>query len=181
MPKERHRACQTRKHDSHLLLFEEYVLNHDLTLPPGHLFGSDTGLLNVGLHYKLDIANDVPVLTHIQLLLTLGKTHWYAEWLESGLDIKLLESHGGLILLGRYCTHPHQLNIYEMSCECSEWSLKYFVNLDDIMLPLYLWKLSWFRCIVFGEQNEDSFMVIESDERLFNTILYQELFATSMK
>nr|GFB86254.1 hypothetical protein [Tanacetum cinerariifolium] len=46
MPKERHRACPSRMHDSLLLSFQGYVLNHDLTLPPGHLFGGDTGLLN---------------------------------------------------------------------------------------------------------------------------------------
>nr|GEX45931.1 hypothetical protein [Tanacetum cinerariifolium] len=46
MPKKRHRACPTRTHDSHLLSFQEYILNPDLTLPPGHLFGGDTGLLN---------------------------------------------------------------------------------------------------------------------------------------
>nr|GEV29592.1 hypothetical protein [Tanacetum cinerariifolium] len=47
MPKEPHRACPTRMHDSILLSFQEYILNHDLTLPPVHLFGGDTGLLNV--------------------------------------------------------------------------------------------------------------------------------------
>nr|GEW97063.1 hypothetical protein [Tanacetum cinerariifolium] len=46
MPRECHRACPTRMHDSHLLSFQGYVLNHDSTLPPGHLFEGDTELLN---------------------------------------------------------------------------------------------------------------------------------------
>nr|GFB92390.1 hypothetical protein [Tanacetum cinerariifolium] len=46
MPRERHRACPTRMHDSHLLSFQGYVLNRSLIPPPDHLFGGDTGLLN---------------------------------------------------------------------------------------------------------------------------------------
>nr|GEX19941.1 hypothetical protein [Tanacetum cinerariifolium] len=55
MPKEHHRACPTRTHNSHLLPFQEYVLNHDSTLPPGHLIGGDMGLLNGKLQPKADI------------------------------------------------------------------------------------------------------------------------------
>nr|GFA48114.1 hypothetical protein [Tanacetum cinerariifolium] len=46
MPRERHQACPTRMHDSLLLSFQGYVLNHDLILLPGHLFEGDMGLLN---------------------------------------------------------------------------------------------------------------------------------------
>nr|GEX91156.1 hypothetical protein [Tanacetum cinerariifolium] len=47
MPKEHHRACLTRTHDSHILPSQEYVLNLDLTLPLGHWFRGDIGLLKV--------------------------------------------------------------------------------------------------------------------------------------
>nr|GEV44687.1 hypothetical protein [Tanacetum cinerariifolium] len=47
MPREHHRACPTRMHDSLLLSFQGYVLKHGLIPPPEHLFRGDTGLLNV--------------------------------------------------------------------------------------------------------------------------------------
>nr|GEU94258.1 reverse transcriptase domain-containing protein [Tanacetum cinerariifolium] len=55
MPRERHRACLTRMHDSHLLSFQGYVLNHDLILPSGHLFGGDTGLLNGKISQRVEM------------------------------------------------------------------------------------------------------------------------------
>nr|GEZ95624.1 hypothetical protein [Tanacetum cinerariifolium] len=46
-PRESHLACPTRMHGSRPLSFQGYVLNHGLIPPPDHLFGGDTGLLNV--------------------------------------------------------------------------------------------------------------------------------------
>nr|GEU64124.1 hypothetical protein [Tanacetum cinerariifolium] len=54
--------------------------------------------------------------------------------------------------------HPRGYNV---------WSVKYFVNLDDILRPYPTWRIptNW-SChdifsIVLGQQDEDSFMVIE--------------------
>ncbi|GJX79030.1 hypothetical protein Tco_0327179 [Tanacetum coccineum] len=108
------------------------------------------------LHYKIGIVNKTVVLTKIQLPLTLDEKF---PW-----DRKLYESRGTLLLLGRDSTHFHQLNVYEMRNGHSEWSLKYFVNLDDIMMPISEeWRIkNDVPCIALGEREEDSFMVIGS-------------------
>ncbi|GJS31356.1 SGNH hydrolase-type esterase domain-containing protein [Tanacetum coccineum] len=105
--------------------------------------------------YKLDIMNEHPVLTAIQLPETLDR--------KSRIRFKLFESRGCLLLLGKDYAHSKQLNIYEMRNGNSEWSVKYIVNLDDIMMPFpNFWMISkcvW--CTVLGEREEDSFMIID--------------------
>ncbi|GJX91445.1 hypothetical protein Tco_0344771 [Tanacetum coccineum] len=41
-PRERHPVCLTKRHDFRPLSFQEFFLNHDLTLQPAHLSGDDT-------------------------------------------------------------------------------------------------------------------------------------------
>ncbi|GJU26146.1 hypothetical protein Tco_1164767 [Tanacetum coccineum] len=113
------------------------------------------------LYVKLDILVNHPVLTTIQLPVKFDG--------ELFCDHKFFESCGCLLYVckdspGRY----HQLNIFEMRNGYSEWSPKYLVNLDDIMTPLPqnwgIYSSVW--CIVLGEREEDSFMVIESYEKV---------------
>nr|GEY76193.1 hypothetical protein [Tanacetum cinerariifolium] len=63
----------------------------------------------------------------------------------------------------------HQLSIYEMRTGCSEWSVKYHVNLNDIMMPFpEHWSIglcAW--CVVLGYREEDSFIVTE----LYNKVV----------
>nr|GEW56772.1 hypothetical protein [Tanacetum cinerariifolium] len=75
----------------------------------------------------LDIV-DNPVLTKIQTTLPVsvkGHVHY---------NRKLLKSHGSLLFLCKDGDSQH-LNIFEMKNEYCVWSVKYFVNLDDIMRP----------------------------------------------
>ncbi|GKC16210.1 hypothetical protein Tco_1012992, partial [Tanacetum coccineum] len=97
------------------------------------------------LHYKLDIVNEVPTLTNTRLPLS--------------LDGKLFESRGCLLLLGMGYTHSRQLNIYEMSNGCLEWSFKHSVNLGHNIEQILKWTIvSRIWRIVLGEQKEDSFL-----------------------
>nr|GEZ02795.1 hypothetical protein [Tanacetum cinerariifolium]GEZ06513.1 hypothetical protein [Tanacetum cinerariifolium] len=93
------------------------------------------------------------------------------------LDI-LFETRGCLLLLGMDGTRSQRLNIYEMRYGYSEWSFKYFVNLNDIIMPF---PERWFigsgvGCIALGEREEDSFMVLGFDG---NVILYKIVSKTS--
>ncbi|KAK9051346.1 hypothetical protein SSX86_027973 [Deinandra increscens subsp. villosa] len=82
---------------------------------------------------------------------------------------KLFESGGCLLLLctGRF--DLRHLSIYEMSKGCCSWSVKYVVDLDEIRVrypQTRRWKRpEWFcagvRCIMIGEKEEDSFLVME--------------------
>nr|GEY31535.1 hypothetical protein [Tanacetum cinerariifolium] len=78
---------------------------------------------------------------------------------------KLFESCGYLYLVG---TSTQDLSIYEMRKRYSKWSLKYVVNLDDVMMLLdenermpSKWDCSRIWSIVLGEREEDSFLVME--------------------
>ncbi|GJZ13863.1 hypothetical protein Tco_0549093 [Tanacetum coccineum] len=111
-------------------------------------------------HVKLDILLDHPVLTTIQLPVPLDG--------EVFCDHKFFESRGCLLLVCKNCPDSCQLNIFEMRNGYSEWSMKYLVNLDDIMMPFprNWWIRSSFWCIVLGEREEDSFMVFKSYEKV---------------
>ncbi|GJZ56103.1 granule-bound starch synthase [Tanacetum coccineum] len=111
-------------------------------------------------HVKLDIV-DHPVLKNIQIPLPLtveGQVH---------RDRKLFKSHVSLLLLCKDYDCSRHLKIYEMKNEYSVWSVKYSVNLDDMMRPYPTWRMPTKWCcrdmlsIVLGERDEDSFMVIE--------------------
>ncbi|GJX17589.1 F-box protein-like protein isoform X1, partial [Tanacetum coccineum] len=112
-------------------------------------------------HFKLDAVNEHPVLTPIQLPVTSNGNVIH--------DSKLLESCGCLLLFCREDAHSQQLNIYEMRNSYSEWSMKYHVNLNDIRTPFPItWSICfsvW--CVVFREREEDSFMVIDLDGKVF--------------
>ncbi|GJX24582.1 F-box protein-like protein [Tanacetum coccineum] len=80
-------------------------------------------------------------------------------------NCKLFESCGYLYLVG---TSTQDLSIYEMRKRYSKWSLKYVVNLDDVMMLLdenermpSKWDCSRIWSIVLGEREEDSFLVME--------------------
>lgn len=75
----------------------------------------------------------------------------------------LFESRGCLLLLCDECNDSRQIDIYEMRNGCSEWSVKYSVDLNDIFSPFpSSWSIhSRVWSIVLGEQEADSFMVIE--------------------
>ncbi|GJZ64124.1 hypothetical protein Tco_0620545, partial [Tanacetum coccineum] len=83
-------------------------------------------------------------------------------------DPKFFESRGCLLLVCKDDPDSRQLNIFEMRNGYSEWSVKYLVNLDDIMMPFPpKWGIySSVYCIVLGEREEDSFMIIESYEKV---------------
>ena len=77
---------------------------------------------------------------------------------------KLFASRGSLLLACKGYPYPRQLHILEMRNGYSGWSVKYVVNLDDLMMPSpESWGINssaW--CIVLGEREEEAFMVIES-------------------
>ncbi|GJS10195.1 F-box protein-like protein isoform X1 [Tanacetum coccineum] len=111
-------------------------------------------------HAKLNILVGNLVLRTIQLPVTLDG--------ELFCDPKFFESRGCLLLVCKDDPDSRQLNIFEMRNGYSEWSPKYLINLDDIMTPLPqnwgIYSSVW--CIVLGEREEDSFMVIESYEKV---------------
>ncbi|KAK1425337.1 hypothetical protein QVD17_20688 [Tagetes erecta] len=80
---------------------------------------------------------------------------------------KLFVSRGCLLLLGTENTYSLQMNIYEMRKWSLGWSLKYFVNLNDIsrQFPKPSWDPKWscssVGCIVIKENENDSFIVVE--------------------
>nr|GFA14296.1 hypothetical protein [Tanacetum cinerariifolium] len=82
------------------------------------------------------------------------------------LSPKLFESRGCLLLLGVDHNNSQQFNIYEMSNVSSEWSVKYKLNFDDniILWPMKFSYNVW--CIVLGEREEDSFIVMELDKKV---------------
>ncbi|GJU83219.1 hypothetical protein Tco_1285584, partial [Tanacetum coccineum] len=102
------------------------------------------------------------VLRTIQLPVTLDG--------ELFCDPKFFESRGCLLLVCKADPDSRQLYIFDMRNGYSEWSPKYLINLDDIMTPLPqnwgIYSSVW--CIVLGEREEDSFMVIESNEKVLN-------------
>lgn len=83
-------------------------------------------------------------------------------------DFKLFNSRGCLLLLHRGNFDSKELYVYEMSNGCSEWSMKYIVNLDDITAPLpERWSIkSNVHYIVLGEREDDSFIVMKLPEQV---------------
>ncbi|XP_076945988.1 F-box protein At5g07610-like [Bidens hawaiensis] len=111
---------------------------------------------NTNCHSMLDIAEHSIKTRARKLLPDLGNG-----------DHKLFESRGCLLVI---CSqnYPQHLNIYEMIKWDSGWSMKYIVYLSEIMTPFpNTWSKSskWFcsraRCIVIGDNDEDSFLVME--------------------
>ncbi|XP_071699659.1 F-box protein At5g07610-like [Rutidosis leptorrhynchoides] len=94
-----------------------------------------------------------------------------------GCNRKLFESRGCLLLVCDF-SHLHgELNVYEMSTGHSKWLIKYIVRLDEAMRSFpEFWVYPYKQvstdvcCIVLGEREEDSFMVINIDgtDMLYN-------------
>ncbi|GJR57924.1 hypothetical protein Tco_1500086 [Tanacetum coccineum] len=112
------------------------------------------------MHYKLHQLNEHPVLTTLHTPLTLDG-RLYDER-------KLFESGGCLLFVGKDDTHSTHFTIYEMRNGYCEWSMKHVVNLDDTLMPLpKRWNIhSTVFCIVLGEREEDSFLVMELDKKV---------------
>ncbi|GJT17812.1 AT-hook motif nuclear-localized protein 28-like protein [Tanacetum coccineum] len=114
-----------------------------------------------GKIFKLEIVNEYPVLTALRTPLTLDlKVHYINN---------LFESRGCLLLFCMDNACSQHFTIYEKRNVYSEWSLKYIVNLDDIIKPFP--KRRWSECpyvfcIVLGEREEDSFMVMKLDKKV---------------
>ncbi|GKA16795.1 hypothetical protein Tco_0696632 [Tanacetum coccineum] len=100
--------------------------------------------------FKLDIMNEHPVLTALPTPLTTdGKVHY---------RYSLFESRGCLLLVDKH-NHPSKcFTIFEKGNGYSEWSVKYIVNLDDIIAKRLSIRERIY-CIVLGEREEDSFLV----------------------
>lgn len=111
---------------------------------------------NDPFHFKLEIVDRL-VLTNIQTPLTVER--------EVHKHRKLFGSYGSLLLLCKDYYGSRKLNIYEMKNGYSACSMKYFVNLDNMLRRTWRLPEDW-SCyniwsIFFGEREEDSFMVIE--------------------
>lgn len=111
-------------------------------------------------NFKLDILNERPVLTTLKPPLTSDGMDYR--------DYKLFESRGCLLLLFTGSFYSKEFYVYEMRNGCSEWSVKYIVNLDDITVPLpERWSIrSNVHCIVLGEREDDSFIVMKLSEKV---------------
>ncbi|GJS63770.1 AT-hook motif nuclear-localized protein 28-like protein [Tanacetum coccineum] len=101
--------------------------------------------------FKLDIMNEHPVLTTLPTpRLTIDERLRPTNF--------LFESHGCLLLVGAHVVPSRHYTIYEKRNVYSEWSVKYTVNLDDIIPDMFSRHENIF-CIVLGEREEDSFLV----------------------
>ncbi|GJT17810.1 F-box protein-like protein [Tanacetum coccineum] len=110
--------------------------------------------------FKLDVKNEHLVFNALGTPLTLdGKLH---------CECMLFESRGCLLFVGKDHACSRLFPIYEKANVDSEWSVKYIVNLDDIIKPFpENWSISRIIfCIVLEEREEDSFVVMELDKKV---------------
>lgn len=107
-------------------------------------------------HYKLSYVNGHPVLTQAQL----PKLHWMLH-----SDIRLFVTGGSLFLVCWDYEDLNLLGIYEMKNGCSDWLFKCFVDLEDVLSRVCpCWSICrHVMCIVFGEKEDESFMLIDVD------------------
>nr|GEX82426.1 hypothetical protein [Tanacetum cinerariifolium] len=79
-----------------------------------------------------------------------------------GVDYIVMVPVIGSVMFDHY--RSRKLNIYEMKNGYSEWSIKYFVNLDNMLRRTWKLPKDWdcynIWSIFFGEREEDLFMVI---------------------
>ncbi|KAK1419316.1 hypothetical protein QVD17_28481 [Tagetes erecta] len=107
--------------------------------------------------YKLDV-EDQSSVTSIQTPTTSsdGTLHCYR---------KLFESRGCLLLVCTKDDYSMHMDIFEKRKGCFGWLVKYIVNLDDFMIRFPRKTPKWFcssvGCIVVGNDEEDSFLVME--------------------
>ncbi|KAI3502152.1 hypothetical protein L1887_30183 [Cichorium endivia] len=86
------------------------------------------------------------------------------------LDEYLAESREGMLLVVRCCRF-RRLNVYEIKKDYSEWSIKYHVDLEEVIrvYPNMLTRLGlhfMVQSIVLGGREEDSFIVLELPGKL---------------
>ncbi|GKD30921.1 F-box protein-like protein isoform X1 [Tanacetum coccineum] len=146
-------ACEERFHIKSLMCFRDGVYWNDAI----HWVNDVSG---PPLHFKLDILNERLVLTNSKTPFTLDGMGYR--------DYKLFNSRGCLLLFCRVYNPSIKLYVYEMRSECSEWSVKYIVNLDVITVPLpKRWSVSSnVGCIFLGEREADSFIVIKLSDKV---------------
>ncbi|GJS53173.1 hypothetical protein Tco_0626535 [Tanacetum coccineum] len=103
--------------------------------------------------------------------------NWSLCELPRTFDGKLLESGGSLLLLSQDDTDSWKFNVFEMKNGCSEWSVKYIVNLNEFTMPFpnswRIYQRVW--AIVSGEREEDSYMIIDL---LFKVVQYNPMLKT---
>ncbi|GJT50021.1 F-box protein-like protein [Tanacetum coccineum] len=112
-------------------------------------------------HYKVVHAKDIiddPILTTMRTPQTLDGMVFD--------DCKLFESCGRLLFVGAVSAHYPYFNVYEMMNGSSKWFIKYTFNRYDIVFPFPNYWTSNFWCIVLGEREEDSFIILELHGRV---------------
>ncbi|GJW66336.1 AT-hook motif nuclear-localized protein 28-like protein [Tanacetum coccineum] len=111
--------------------------------------------------FKFDIMNERLVLTALPTPLALDlKVHY---------ECHLFECRGCLLLVAKESDCSRHFTIYEKGNVYSEeWSVKYIVNIDDIIKPFpkrwCIYKTLY--CIVLEEREEDSFLVMKLDKKV---------------
>nr|GEX62449.1 hypothetical protein [Tanacetum cinerariifolium] len=155
-------AFDPTKSPHYKLVYAETValdphLNEDMRVQI-HTFSSETGNWSLCRDVwgkkirKLNFMNEHPVLTALPTPSTLdGMVGYYHP---------LFVSRGFLLLVGEHDGHFHNrhFTIYEKGNVYSEWSVKYTVNLNDIIPDMFSRREKIFG-IVLGEREEDSFLV----------------------
>ncbi|GKC74284.1 hypothetical protein Tco_1120167 [Tanacetum coccineum] len=131
----------------------------------GVCWGEEIHWLNIMLgelptHCKLVYLNERPVLTQVQLPKLHSKSYG---------DVKMFESAESLLLICWDYEHLKHLGVYEMRNGFTDWRFKYFVDLKDVLRAFG--ETHWgirpsVMCIVLGEREEDSFMMLELDEKV---------------
>ncbi|XP_071712694.1 F-box protein At5g07610-like [Rutidosis leptorrhynchoides] len=86
------------------------------------------------------------------------------------LDEFLAESSDGMLLVVRCCRF-RRLNVYEIKKDYSDWSIKYHVDLEEVIrvYPSMMTRLGLHfvvQCLVLGVREEDSFIVLELPGKL---------------
>ncbi|GKA36877.1 cytosolic glyceraldehyde-3-phosphate dehydrogenase [Tanacetum coccineum] len=131
----------------------------------GVCWGEEIHWLNIMLgelptHCKLVYLNERPVLTQVQLPKLHSKSYG---------DVKMFESAESLLLICWDYEHLKHLGVYEMRNGFTDWRFKYFVDHKDVLRAFG--ETHWgirpsVMCIVLGEREEDSFMMLELDEKV---------------
>nr|GEW25490.1 hypothetical protein [Tanacetum cinerariifolium] len=111
-------------------------------------------------HCNLGYLKERPVLTQVQLPRLHSKSYG---------DVKMFESGESLLLICWDYEHPKHLGVYEMRNGFTDWRFKYFVDLKDVLRAFG--ETHWgirpsVMCLFLGEREEDSFMLLELDEKL---------------
>ena len=107
------------------------------------------------------------------------------------LDEFLAESRDGMLLVVR-CCRVRRLNIYEIKKDYSEWSIKYHIDLEEVIrvYPSMMTRLGlhfMVQSLVIGGKEEDSFIVLELPGKLIqykfvvNTISQLRDFTTEIR